>query len=246
MIWGIFIGMAAFMALSGVLGGRLLFLARRSRGVPELAMGVAFLVAGVVGTGLGALARVPRVAPPGGIAALTAAGKLCIQVGAVCQAVFTWRVFHPHRAWARAAVATVVVALAVVTAGGVRAGRFGDPLDVGLWRSLEVGVQALAIGWGALESLRYWLLMRRRMALGLADALVTDRFLLWAVAIGAGVVALVISTALAGLHQEAGEAPMLYGLSASIGLVSAVGYWLTFFPPRWYRSWVAQRATRSV
>ena len=40
----------------------------------------------------------------------------------------------------------------------------------------------LAFAWGGFEALRYFFLLRRRQALGLADPVVTNRFLLWAIA----------------------------------------------------------------
>jgi hypothetical protein len=226
--------MGAFMVWSLVLGCRLVAQAHRTRALPELAMGLAFLVSGLVGTGLGALARTDDVVPAAWIPICAAGGRLSIHAGALCQAIFTWCVFRHDAGWAKAMVAATALGLAGASVGAARAGTLGDPLDAGGWRLLEVALQSAAIGWGAVEALRYWRLMRRRVRLGLADPVVTNRFLLWAVAIGGGVCALLITGVLGALELPAAEVRMSYGVSATVGLISAAGYWLTFFPPRWY------------
>ena len=52
------------------------------------------------------------------------------------------------------------------------------------------GSERVSSLWGAAESLRYFSMMRRRAKLGLADPLVTNRFLLWGLGIGAAMVGL--------------------------------------------------------
>ena len=58
------VGFGAFLAVSAVVGFRLLLLARRTRRLPELAIGLNFVFAGLVGYGLLIAAESLRVLPP--------------------------------------------------------------------------------------------------------------------------------------------------------------------------------------
>lgn len=236
--WSTLLGAGIFVAWSFFLGGRLLWLGGRARRLPELAIGVAFVASGGAGFALQIAAQAPGALSPGAADAAMAAGKLCVQLGVACQALFTWRVFQPHRAWARALFAGFGLALAGVSAGYAASGNLGDHTYSGPWFWLEAAVQLPALAWGALESLRYYARMRRRLALGLADPVVTNRFLLWGVAIGAGVVAAAVGPLIHALGVESPYTPALLGLAGFVALLSAGGYWLTFFPPAAYVGWL--------
>jgi hypothetical protein len=116
---------------------------------------------------------------------------------------------------------------------------------VPFWDPVAVAGFALAFGWMAVESLRYHALLRRRLALGLADPVVTNRFLVW----GAGAAATsVLVLLLMGLYLQ-GITLLANSLSASVlvtvsGLVMSVVPWLTFAPPAAYLRFVSRRAAR--
>ena len=96
--------------------------------------------------------------------------------------------------------------------------------------------------WTAWESLRYHGLMRRRVRLGLADVVVSDRFLLWglmALFVTAGVL---LNTVALALQVEILESPWILLGSSVTGLAQAVLLVLAFLPPRFYLSWVRGRA----
>ena len=63
-----------------------------------------------------------------------------------------------------------------------------------------VAVLGLYYVWTAFEGFRYYGMMKKRMALGLADAVVTNRFLLWALC---GLVSLTWNARVGGLPDRA-------------------------------------------
>jgi hypothetical protein len=111
-----------------------------------------------------------------------------------------------------------------------------------------------ALAWMAVESLRYWRLLRRRLALGLSDALVTNRFALW------GLWAVIVfwmgaSDPLARVwycwvtdtttiwHPIVGR-PIIVAVMAAtsaLGVGAATSLFLTFFPTASYRRWILSR-----
>ena len=96
----------------------------------------------------------------------------------------------------------------------------------------------LAFAWGGFEALRYFFLLRRRQALGLADPVVTNRFLLWAIADWTAVVLCgsVASFLLAG--KAVLIDPLALCTIALAGTVMSVTWYLTFFPPAAYLRYV--------
>ena len=232
-------GLAFFVAFSLFLGGRMFLLARREGSLPELALAVAFVFSGGIAAAFQAV--VPLELGPAWLQrhafAVVRAG---MDVGVACQMLFTWRVFRPHERWAAGVFAATLVLLAILLAGYASAGELANPFYRGPWFWAEVPVLVLGLAWGAGESLAYWAKMRRRLRLGMADPVVTNRFLLWGIAIAAGVVALALPPLFA-LFGQGGHA-VLAGLTACAGLVALTGYALTFFPPRAWRRFVARRA----
>jgi predicted membrane chloride channel (bestrophin family) len=105
--------------------------------------------------------------------------------------------------------------------------------------------------WVFAESFFYYRRMHRRLSLGLADAVTTNRFLLFAIWTG-GVVAItllgLIGTALAQLggtgfrEQELFSNATILTLTRIVTLPVAVSIWLSFFPPTRYCRWLEQRA----
>ncbi|MCP5056291.1 MAG: hypothetical protein GY937_06135 [bacterium] len=92
--------------------------------------------------------------------------------------------------------------------------------------------------------------MRKRVALGLAEPLVANRFLLWAIASLCTVASVWTVNAPVFLGYEPGSAGEISARSISMLVTSAFGiaticaYWLTFFPPAWYRARFPSNATR--
>jgi hypothetical protein len=226
-----------------VVGVRLLVLHRRTGAAPELLLGGMLLLA--VGVGYPLMIATPRV-NPAWAGALKMTSALAINTGFSLLFVFTWRVFQPQAAWARALTAAGVLTMLVsamqqgiqVTTHGVL-DTLSQPLSAVL---LQGGPVIVAYAWTAWESLRYHGMMRRRVRLGLADAAVSNRFLLW------GMMALVVNTgvvvnfAAIAMHTNTLDTPWVLLLSSTTGLTQVVLLVLTFLPPRSYLTWVRARA----
>jgi hypothetical protein len=228
------------------IGARLLALARETRQLPELLIGIGVFVYSSV-----ALPSLLIMGQPW-LSVGTARAFQLLQQGAnlaTLSAVllFTWRVFRPDTAWARALV-VVSIALAAVASWGTASvapeaqGASAMPEQVRPYISLMIGVWAIAFAWTGIESLRFHAKMRRRLALGVGDPLVCNRFLLWAIwGLACGALNLAdLGYNLAGFDFSRHPAPLLT-ISASC-LVSSAIWYLAFLAPESYELLVVRRA----
>lgn len=107
--------------------------------------------------------------------------QVAIRVAAISVLVFTWHVFRSKEGWPTAFAVLIAAALGMswlalpYTRTQAHTGR-----EI-FWYDFFALARTLAIAWGSLESLRYHARSRRQMRLGLTDAFVTDRFLLWSI-----------------------------------------------------------------
>jgi hypothetical protein len=239
-----------FIGVAFVVGLRLLAMAGRSRGLPELTLGLAlFLIVGV-GYPVTLAARVVLLDDSPGLAGrlLLPLGSTLMNVGWAAIWVFTWRVFRPEATWARVLASGAIAALLLLA--GVSGSRAIAVEDASvLVRPHVSGTLTLLLAlasyvWTAAESLRYWALLRRRLALGLADPVVTNRFLLWGLVAVFSFLSLVGPTlgAIAGIDTT--ENPLMRLTTAVAGLVCSAALALAFLPPASYVRWVRDRAPR--
>jgi hypothetical protein len=236
----------SFVATTAVLGSvglRMLWIARRTRQVPETAFGIT-CASGALGgillvTGSGTLTGEENYL-------LWALSVVAMAVGAAALYVGVWRIFRIESLWGTALAAVGILALLVATDLRLLSGeivQLSEPNG-----GLLLGQVASFVGysWGSIEGFHYWLLMRRRLVLGLADPLTTHRFLCWAIAAAAA--ALLSPIMLYGAfvaHAKLNTLPVLFlWLQANL-LISAVGMWFSFFPPAFYRRRIAMRASRA-
>lgn len=230
------IGFGSFLAVSLAVGTRLLLLARRTRKLPELAMGLNFLLAGFIGYALLVAAESLHLFPERLAGYGSFVGVTGISLGGVLVCLFTQRVFHAHSRVALAALLLLGGWFALSSYGAwvlnVEKEQQGFGFWLGRWGT-NLGMFA-AYGWSTGESLRYYALMRRRVRIGIGDPLVANRFLLWGIGTLATllVALLYIGTQLFG-HYELPAS--LIGVSSTLVLVSAIAEWLAFLPPRSYR-----------
>jgi hypothetical protein len=236
----------AFCLICLTVGVRLVARSRSGGGRPELLLGAGIGLTGGVGYGIligVALSRASWGQEQGAAFTwLTGLGRALHDVGVVCVIGFIVQVFRPGVAWARALAAVMVAALWVGYAGNGLAGGFAHGRAEGLWYWIEFSTIAAYPVWASAESLAYYARMRRRRALGLADPMVTNRFLVWGIAFALTFAAIITVSlpALLGLPLEAQVrvVPMALVATAFWGIGSVAAQWLTFFPPRWYRAWV--------
>jgi len=239
-----------YTATSLVVSVRLILRSRRSRGVPELLMGLTFLAAPGTGYPLAVLA--PAMPSRELTIAAIVIGEALIVFGCSCFLLFNAKVFRPSASWPTAAACVGIAAL-VVGGTGVVLAYLSTP-DLALVGERSRGAMALLLftlglgyAWTATEGTRYHACWRRRLALGLAEPMVANRFLLWAVA---GVVSTVWNSIgayylLAGANVMTHPVPLL--ATSLGGLVSAVLQILIFMPPGWYARWVGrERGARAL
>ena len=234
----------AFVLGSALVSGRLLMLARRTRQQPELLLGSAILGTAVLGYGvLIGVVIVQGVDQSAASAtpltiALTAAGRSLHAVGVSCFLLFILRVFHPSDRWAKglAAVAALLLWGGMVWGGMEGAFRSQNALTPAWWCEYLV-IWTYPV-WLGLESLRYWRMLRRRVSLGLADAMVANRFALWgASSIGSAIAIWSASVPFFLLDQPQlleQTTPAIRVITALAGIASISCSYLAFLPPAWY------------
>ncbi len=175
------------LLLSLVVGLRLLARARRGGWpAPELSLAIHFLLSAFLSTppqvlvygGMGD----PRLAVAEPVArGLLAFAVLAMAIGAGAAYVFTWKTFQPDRTWAGAIVVAGCACLALGYAIEAVFEGFAPVMFAGPGHWIGWAGRTTAVLGIAFESFRYWRMLRRRLRLGLADPVVTNRFLLWAV-----------------------------------------------------------------
>lgn len=223
------LGIAVLIAADAVVGLRLLHLAWRTHRVPELAFGLSFILLGVVGYPLSIVARGGAGSEGLLAAALTAQNLACLATY-----VATWKSFRPTDGLAAGFVALMATAFAASLLGDSLAAGAFTLRDGGPWYYLGFWARALAFFWSALEALRYHGMLRRRLVLGLADPVISDRFRLW------GIASLAISAAflvfLAGRlwTPNVASSPVVLSITSVAGVVAGVAIFLAFCPPAAY------------
>jgi hypothetical protein len=240
-------GVGAFLFTCFAVGGKMLLLARRTRRVPELALGLALFLCGGLG-GILLFVGQNRAEELGDLAlGIRGTGVLCLSAGAIALWCFTWRVFRPQSAWAAALFAVMCAAVAAGFLGEAITGDFATRRFENAWSWLGLSARSLAYLWAGLEALRYHRVMCRRLRLGLADPLIVNRFLLWGIgALAAwgiyGVVLLNIVTGTA----DAADAGVFHStvpalVTSLLGCTAGASMGLAFFAPPPYQRWIQAR-----
>jgi hypothetical protein len=232
--------------MSAVVSLRLIHLARRTGKKPELLLGLGVLGTAVLGYGVMIAAIVVRgaenpVATTMLARVLQGAGTVLHDVGVTMIVLFVLTVFRPKDRVALALAALLLGALWIGGIGWESQNRFRDSgVGNGFWWLRYAVVWTYPL-WPMFESYRYYGLMRRRQAIGLADPMVTNRFFLW----GTGSLGTALAVWTSSLPFLLGDPsavlaalPAIQIVTATFGCATVVIYSLTFFPPAVYRRWV--------
>jgi hypothetical protein len=239
------VALLAMIVLGTGVGVRIVARSRKDHSLPELAVGLA-LVAFCGVTQPLSLARVAlegRIGPDAH-ALLQVVPSLTAAFAAICLYLFTWRVFRPHAPWA-ALLFAGGSALALWAAAGTSTlafyeSRFQENLT-GRWIAVSALSFAVCFAWAGCESLLYWTRLRRRLRLGLADALLVNRFVLWG---GACSVSFAIDLVLAWYAWQGvdfNRDQTVRVLVSVSSLVQAIAWYLGFTPPAWYARRIGAR-----
>ena len=226
-----------------LVGIDLLRRARRTRGMPELFLGLAFVFNGLSYLLSDAPIRLEFDAFANEFSYI---GRIFAGLCAVTIAGFTWRVFRNRVGWAKclfyAFSALIGIGLVLSALEGDWEGAY--PLTyTGFWFEWAGGIAAFI--WLATESLLSYSKTRRQVRIGLADPLLSNRFLLIGVY---GVLAtstyplflwMYIEYELHGTWSD----PMAVA-AGIVELISLASLWTSFSTPAFYRRWIGD--TRSA
>jgi hypothetical protein len=241
------IGFGAFFVSSLVIGLRLLLLARRTGKFPEFLIGIAVLCLGPLGYGLSMLAFALASHSLTLSATLMGSSLLAANLGAIAQFLFAWTVFRRGARWAQAAVCAAIGLLLAAYVGDMLETGLVNRRPAGMWFWLGSLARSAAIGWTAIESLRYHRIMRTRARLGLADPVVAQSFLLWGVGCGAAFSGALVGHTTRILTGSGVAAFAALNLIVSLhGLVAAIAMWLAFLPPPAYLRRIGARSRRGT
>ncbi len=245
-----YLAVAAVAVASTLVGVRLLLTAKRTRGLPEAVLGGSLVAITGLGFPIILLTELRATIGPVATFAADALGSSLVAAGFCGFYVFTWRVFRPTARWAAvlailgSAAVWVAMAATVWVAIGIESSeeKFAA---VRAWEILVFAGAAAGFVWNTIDTTAYWLRMRRRLRLGLADAVVTNRFLLWALtgASAAGALVTLMCLRLADVNYM--QAPVALFTAAACGLLVSVFLYLAFLPPPAYLAAVKRRAASS-
>jgi hypothetical protein len=229
------LGLFLSCLLAIYVGLRTLWIWRRTRMAPELAIGsnvLGIAVGGAVLTAFGALTA--RSGEPAAFVPL-AIGLLGLVVHVVAQFVGNWKIFRPSARWP-----LPVVALATLLAVAWMAWALADR-DPSTTRSVAfLGLRLAGMGWAAWECFRYAGLLDRRVKLGLAEPVVAHRIRLWGLGASAQCIAIGIDLgSYAVAHQPLAATAAGLNVMSALALAGAICVALAFFPPKPYLRWIA-------
>jgi len=240
--------MALFAGIAGLISiligwlvtARLLALARRTRAVPERLLALGFGGLFCIGYPLAGASRLPALNATNEGALLFAIGAIGMVTGIAALGRFPQVVFRPGKRWAFLLSTGITIAGAIAGAGCAISVARADTAQemiaqIQPWAVLLMATVCVCSSWNGAESTRYYLNMKRRLALGLAQPETTHRFLLWAIAswCTAGPVAVIAVMRASGIAILS-ALPM--ATIACMGLVASGCWWLAFFMPDGYRS----------
>lgn len=225
------LGFVLFVGVNFVVGSKLLLLAKRTREVPEFAIGAATFAGGI-----GYCFYVLAIATPTASGALRfptfVAAISCLDLGVVFQLLGVWRVFRPSKSWAAAAFVVGAALLAIhFVVAIVHYEPSGARGVLAFW--LFNGVAAASYAWASVECFRYHDILRKRARLGLSEPEMVHRVLLWGCA-GTSALLLMGLAMLNRSLNEVGIDPRIMAGQSLLGIIGSMSIWLAFFPPAAY------------
>ena len=175
---------------------------------------------------------------------------IAVTLSSVALMAFVRKVFRPKDAWAQVLFWTLALTIGAVF--------IVAPLLSETTLAIRLAWSALrgcALFWAFAECTAYYRRMNRRVVLGLAEPVVANRFLLWSLWTGgtamlplSGLVLRILTWAgLVTDYTQSREATLGAFVFAAILfsslVVAAAGLWLSFFPPKFYKTWIERRAS---
>jgi hypothetical protein len=237
-----------YALLTAAVAVRLLVLASRTRELPELLLGVAYLLGGVLGFATLIVGTAFQDDAPLLSRILGGLGLFFFSTGHLSVALMCWRVFAPHSRRLAALFWVLAAVLAVDFARNVGVEGIPFPPSQSPWYYPGMVGRTATTTWWVIAALSYHARLRRRLALGLADAPATNRVLLWGLAGIATLAASMVITVgtVTGPfdlpHHDSEARDVLVMIAVTLVALGAVASWLAFLPPRRYVAWIEARA----
>jgi hypothetical protein len=174
------------------------------------------------------------------------AGRVVYALAIVPLVLFMRLVFHPGERWASWLAWTSALCL---FAGLFFSALSGDLEGMTLsngWFWVEWVGYTVPFGWVAIDSLLSHSNAVRRARIGLCEAVVVNRYLLWAVF---GALQVAVSLAFIPMYSSVSQESLIAAwadaLVGGLELASLTLIWFVFFPPLAYRRWLAGIAQTS-
>ncbi len=218
--------------IATVVGLRLLRIALRTRKAPETGIGLAVFTLGFGTAGM----MVGQILASRGETALGQAmavlGFALVTAGTAGLYLAIRVIFRPNSPWA---------AILAFTGSGFMIGAFAwrivtggtpTPWDEMTANAVFLAGRAFIYAWGAFESFRYALLLRRRLALGLAEPMAVAQLICWGIAstcIGASVATISYGTFVLGARPATWPAGI--SIISGVSLTACLAIWLAFMAP---------------
>ena len=230
------ISYALSFVLATWVGLHLLRMAARTHKAPELGIGLTVFT---LGLGTAGMLGGELVALGGRIVLgqwLASGGLLLVAIGAIGLYVAMRQIYRPGSAWAAAGVALGSTLMIGAFIARLFEGGVPTPWDPTPANACFLLGRFAVYAWAAIESYRYAALLRRRLAIGIADPVAMLQILFWAIAatgIAISVSTIAIGTFALGVRPAAWPAGV--GVVAFVAITSASAIWCAFMPPGWLR-----------
>lgn len=107
-----------------------------------------------------------------------------------------------------------------------------------------MGTILVCFFWAAAESFHYYGALRRQQSIGLADSVITNRFLLWGIASAtcSGLMVVIMACVVLDMTIMRESLPLV--AIAAAGCIMSATWYLTFFAPESYLAFVRTRAAQ--
>ncbi len=217
-------------------GLHLLRMAARTHKVPELGIGLTVFT---LGFGTAGMLGGELVAAGGRIILgqlLAIGGLLLVAIGSIGLYAAMRQVYRPGSAWATAGVALGSILMIGAFVARLVEGGVPTPWDPSPANACFLLGRFAVYAWTAIESYRYFGLLRRRLAIGIADPVAMLQILCWAIAatgIATSVSTIAVGTFALGVRPATWPAGV--GVVAFVAIISSGSIWCAFMPPGWFR-----------
>ena len=225
-------GIAVVVGLG--VGTPILLKGLRTADRPAIFLGLAVLLEGLEWLLWGVSLYSPLAGTPLGDASAVGC-RLAITAMAAAMLLFTREVFRPNSRIATilSGVALLAMLLSFVASGVL--GDWGGYRSDHVWIWLENLTQLAVFTWAFAEPSAFYLRMRKRRQIGLGDAVVANRILLWSI-YGAGfTLSQLLWVGVLSVYDDLSALDVVIAASAIAGEIAVS---LAFFPPKRYLKWL--------